>query len=131
MSMVASPPSSRIMLAGSPGQLTTCSVHHQYSSRVSPFQAKTGTPCGSSGVPFGTDGDRGGRVVLGREDVARAPADLRAERGEGLDEHGGLDRHVQRADDARALERLAVGVLARVCMRPGISCSAIPISLRP
>ena len=26
-------------------------VHHQYSSRVSPFQAKTGTPCGSSGVP--------------------------------------------------------------------------------
>ena len=28
-------------------------MHHQYSSRVSPFQAKTGTPCGSSTVPFG------------------------------------------------------------------------------
>ena len=28
-------------------------MHHQYSSSVSPFQAKTGTPCGSSGVPFG------------------------------------------------------------------------------
>ena len=29
------------------------SVHHQYSSSVSPFQAKTATPFGSSGVPSG------------------------------------------------------------------------------
>ena len=36
-----------------PGQRSTCSVHHQYSSRVSPFQAKTGTPFGSSTVPSG------------------------------------------------------------------------------
>ena len=28
-------------------------MHSQYSSRVSPFQAKTGTPLGSSGVPSG------------------------------------------------------------------------------
>ena len=28
-------------------------MHHQYSSSVSPFQAKTGTPGGSSAVPFG------------------------------------------------------------------------------
>ena len=35
------------------GQVSICSVHHQYSSSVSPFQAKTGTPCGFSGVPFG------------------------------------------------------------------------------
>ena len=28
-------------------------MHHQYSSSVSPFQANTGTPWGSSGVPFG------------------------------------------------------------------------------
>ena len=28
-------------------------MHHQYSSSVSPFQAKTAMPCGSSGVPFG------------------------------------------------------------------------------
>ncbi|MCU0300725.1 MAG: hypothetical protein MUF35_03870 [Candidatus Nanopelagicales bacterium] len=39
-SSVASPPSSRIMLGPAPsGQRSTCSVHHQYSSRVSPFQA--------------------------------------------------------------------------------------------
>ena len=30
-----------------------CSVHHQYSSSVSPFQANTGTPAGSSTVPSG------------------------------------------------------------------------------
>ena len=28
----------------SPGQVSACSVHHQYSSSVSPFQANTGTP---------------------------------------------------------------------------------------
>src|SRR6201991_2105 len=52
-SMVASPPSSRIMLAGSFGQVSICSAAHQYSSRLSPFHANTGTPCGSSGVPCG------------------------------------------------------------------------------
>ncbi len=36
-----------------PGQFTICSVHHQYSSSVSPFQANTGTPCGLSTVPLG------------------------------------------------------------------------------
>ena len=39
-SRVASPPSSRIMFGPSPsGQTSTCSVHHQYSGSVSPFQA--------------------------------------------------------------------------------------------
>ena len=52
-------------------------------------------------------GDGRGGVVLGREDVARGPADLGAERLQRLDQHGGLDGHVQRAGDARALERLA------------------------
>jgi hypothetical protein len=54
----------------------------------------------------GGDGSSG--VVLGREDVARGPADFGAERGERLDQHGGLDRHVQRTGDARALERLGL-----------------------
>src|SRR5580693_8759852 len=53
-SSVASPPSSSSMFGpDSPGQLSACSVHHQYSSSVSPFQAKTGMPRGSSGVPSG------------------------------------------------------------------------------
>merc|ERR1719311_1241386 len=39
---VASPPSSTIRSGPSfPGQVSICSVHHQYSGKVSPFQAKT------------------------------------------------------------------------------------------
>ncbi len=117
-SSVASPPSSRIMFGpaepSSPsGQRSTCSVHHQYSSSVSPFHAYTGTPAGVLGRAVGTDRDRRRGVVLGGEDVAAAPAHLGAERRERLDQHGRLDRHVQRAGDARALQRLRVGVLAR------------------
>merc|ERR1719238_2257050 len=42
MSIVASPPSSTIKSGPSlPGHVSICSVHHQYSSRVSPFQANT------------------------------------------------------------------------------------------
>src|SRR6201997_2873939 len=50
-SMVWLPTSSRIILAGSLGQVSICSAAHQYSSSVSPFHANTGTPLGSSGVP--------------------------------------------------------------------------------
>ena len=56
-------------------------------------------------------GDGGGGVILGREDVARGPADLGAEGLERLDQDGRLDGHVERAGDARALEGLARGVL--------------------
>src|SRR3984957_6348184 len=53
-SMVASPPSSRSMFGpAASGQVRACSVHHQYSASVSPFQAKTGMPLGSSAVPSG------------------------------------------------------------------------------
>ena len=47
------------------------------------------------------DDDSRGSVVLGREDVAGDPADLGAERYQRLDQHRGLDRHMQRADDPR------------------------------
>src|SRR6266567_491104 len=53
-SSVASPPSSSSRLGPvSPGQVSACSVHHQYSGMVSPFQAKTAMPPGSSAVPPG------------------------------------------------------------------------------
>ncbi len=51
-------------------------------------------------------GDRGGGVILRRVDVARDPADVGAERLQRLDQHRRLDRHVQRAGDTRALQRL-------------------------
>src|SRR5947209_15687566 len=47
-------------------------------------------------------GDGGGRMVLSGEDVARRPTNLRAQLEKRLDEHRGLDRHVQRAGDLGA-----------------------------
>jgi len=42
---------------------------------------------------------------LGGKDIARRPAHGRAEFNECLDEHGGFDRHVQRAGNAHTVER--------------------------
>src|ERR1700722_15508933 len=72
--MVASPPSSRIMFGDWPsGQVSACSVHHQYSSRVSPFQAKTGMPLGSSVVPSGPTATAAAAGAWGGGGVGRAP----------------------------------------------------------
>ena len=121
--IVASPPSSRIMLAGSPSQVSICSAAHQYSSRVSPFHAKTAA-LGLLRRAVRTDDDGRGGVVLGGEDVARRPAHLGTESDERLDQHRGLHGHVQRAGDARALERQHVGVLAPQRHQPGHLVSA-------
>src|SRR4028118_1285034 len=141
-SRVASPPSSSSMF-GPPTppppsrNPTRRWAPRQYSSSVSPFQANTGTPAGSSAVPSGPTtiaaaawswggrrwrgprgraargprGGCGGAVALGGEDVAGAPAEVGPGRGEGLDEDGGLHRHVQRAGDAGAGQGLPVAVL--------------------
>jgi hypothetical protein len=124
MSSVTSPPSSTTSCGPLPpgNEIALPACRSQYSSSVSPFQAKTG-------VPVFRDG--GGGVVLRREDVARGPAHVGAELLQRLDEHRGLDRHVQRAGDAHAGERLAGPNFLRTDMRPGISCSATEISLRP
>ena len=50
-------------------------------------------------------------MVLGREDVARDPAHVGAQVGEGLDQDGGLHRHVQRPHDPGPRQRLATPVL--------------------
>ena len=51
-------------------------------------------------------GDGGGGVVLGGEDVAGAPGDLGPQLQQRLDEHRGLDGHVQTARDPGAGQRL-------------------------
>ena len=113
------------------GQVRACSVHHQYSSSVSPFQAKTAMPFGSSGVPSGPTATAAAAwswvekmlqlaqrtsapsatsvsistavcIVMWREPVTRAP--------------------FSGWDSANS---------SRVAIRPGISCSARRISLRP
>ena len=68
-------------------------------------------PFGLSTVPVAADGDRRRGVILRREDVARHPAHVGAEVDERLDEHGRLHRHVQRAHDPRAGERVLALVL--------------------
>ena len=107
-SRVASPPSSRIMFGPSSGQPhSTCSVHHQYSSSVSPFQAKTGTPFGLSTVPSGPTTMAAAAwswVEKMLHDAQRTSAPSSSQR---LDQHRGLDGHVQRAGDAGAAQRLA------------------------
>ena len=54
---------------------------------------------------------RSSGMVLRGEDVAAGPSHLRAEGDEGLDEDGGLHRHVQGAGDAGARQRLGLAEL--------------------
>ena len=54
--------------------------------------------------------DRGGGVILRGENIAAGPAHIGAEIDQRLDQHRGLDRHVQRTGDAHAFERFRSGV---------------------
>jgi hypothetical protein len=55
--------------------------------------------------------DRGGGVVLRRIDVAGRPTHVGAERCQRFDQHRGLNRHVQRASDPCAAQRLFRAIL--------------------
>ncbi len=55
-------------------------------------------------------GNRGGRMVLGRKDVARRPAHVCAQSDERFDQHRCLDGHMERSGNARPLEGLAGGI---------------------
>ena len=114
-SRVASPPSSRIMLGPPPsGQSSTCSVHHQYSgerlalpgvdrdTRPAPPACRPGRPTTAAAA--------WSWVEKMLQDAQRTCG---AERDQRLDQHRGLDRHVQRAGDPGAAQRLGLGVLAR------------------
>ena len=113
------------------GQVSACSVHHQYSSSVSPFQANTGTPCGSSGVPFGPTAIAAAAwswVEKMLQDTQRtsAPSATRVS----------ISTAVCTVMCSEPMMRApASGWVAansrRIDIRPGISCSASVISLRP
>src|SRR5437899_6308340 len=132
---VASPPSSTISVGPLPsGHSSASLVHHQYSSSVSPFHANTGVPFGSFTVP----------PVSGRPTATAAAAWSCVEK---------MLQDTQRTSAPSSFSvsmRTAVwivmcrlpmmrapasGFLAPCClrsaMRPGISCSASRISLRP
>jgi len=123
MIVVASPPSSRIMFGSQPsGPRSVCSMHHQKSASLMPFQAKTGTPVAAmaaaawSWVENTLQEDQRTEapsavnvsistavwIVMCRQPTIRAPA-------------SGLDWPNS----------------ARSAISPGISSSAMEISLRP
>ena len=135
-SRVASPPSSRIMFGpttvpSASRNLKSCSVAHQYSGSVSPFQANTGTPWGSSGVPCGPttaaaaawscvekmlqDTQRTSAPRLTRVSISTAVCTVMCS---------------EPATRAPCRGR-ASAYSRRSSIRPGISCSASRISLRP
>src|SRR5436190_2873205 len=132
-SSVASPPSSRIMLGPSsrPRHVSICSVHHQYSSSVSPFHAKTGMPFGSSGVPSGPTTAAAAawscvEKMLQLAQRTSAPSEVSVSMSTAV-WIVMCSEPVMRA----ALRGCSAAYFSRSAIRPGISCCASSISLRP
>ena len=132
-SSVASPPSSRIMFGppSASGQHMTCSVHHQYSSSVSPFHANTGTPRGSSTLPSGPTATAAAawswvEKMLQLHQRTSAPSAVRVSISTAVWIVMCSDP-VMRAP----FSGWASANSRRSDIRPGISCSASVISLRP
>ena len=112
-------------------QVSACSVHHQYSSRVSPFQAKTGMPWGSSGVPSGPTAIAAAawswvEKMLQLAQRTCAPSAARVSISTAV-------WMVMCSDPVIRAPRsgCASAYSSRTAIRPGISCSASLISLRP
>src|SRR6202034_3815771 len=131
-SSVASPPSSRIMFGPpSPGHSRAWTVHHQYSSSVSPFQANTGTPWGSSTVPFGPTATAAAawswvEKMLQLAQRTWAPSAVRVSMSTAV------WIVMCRLPVIRAPRSGWLGAYSsRTDISPGISCSASWISLRP
>ncbi len=131
-SSVASPPSSSSMFGpGWPGQLSACSVHHQYSSSVSPFQANTGMPFGSSTVPSrptATAAAAWSWVEKMLQDAQRtcAPSATRVSISTAVCTVMCSDPVIR-----APVSGCSRAHSSRTAIRPGISCSASRISRRP
>ena len=106
-------------------------MHHQYSSSVSPFHANTGTPFGSSTVPSGPTATAAAawscvEKMLQLAQRTRAPSAVRVSMSTAVCTVMWSDP-VTRAPANGWLAAYS----ARIAIRPGISCSASTISLRP
>jgi len=128
-------PSSRIMLAGSLGQVSIFSAAHQYSSRVSPFHAKIGHALGlfrcfrADRRPWPPRAWSWVEKMLHDAHRTSAPSANKS-----LDQHTAVCTVMcsEPEDGARPLERQHLGeTRGRSDISPGISCSASRISLRP
>ena len=121
-SSVASPPSSRIMFGPPSGQVSACSVHHQYSSSVSPFQANTGMPAAAIAAAAWSWVEK----MLHEHQRTSAPSDTSVS----------ISTAVWMVMCSEPVTRAPLSGWAgpnssRSAISPGISCSASSISLRP
>ena len=134
-SRVASPPSSSSMFGPTTAPLSSRNsnrrwVHHQYSARLSPFQAKTGTPAGSSGVPSPTTIAAAAWSWV--EKMLQLTQRTSAPRAVSVSMRTAVCTVMCSEPAMRApASGWASPYSARRAMRPGISCSASWISLRP
>ena len=106
-------------------------MHHQYSSSVSPFQANTGTPRGSSGVPSGPTATAAAawswvEKMLQLHQRTSAPSAVSVSISTAV-WIVMCSEPVMRAP----FSGWASAYSRRIAIRPGISCSASVISLRP
>ena len=119
------------MLQCSPPQVSICSAHHQYSSRLSPFQAKTGTPSGSSGVPLGPT-TVAAAAWSWVEKMLQLAQRTWAPRATRVSISTAVCTVMCSEPEIRApLSGATSAYSRRSAIRPGISCSASLISLRP
>ncbi len=106
-------------------------MHHQYSASVSPFQAKTGTPAGASGVPVGpttTPAAAWSCVEKMLQDTHRTSAP----RAVSVSMSTAVWMVMWREPMMRApLSGCCPAYSSRSAARPGISARASSISLRP
>src|SRR3954454_18379217 len=122
-SSVTSPPSSRIMFGPLPsGQRTVCSRHHQYSSSVSPFHAKTGTPDSAIAAAAWSWVEK--MLQLAQRTSAPSAVSVSMSTAVWMVM---CSEPVMRAP----LRGCRAANSSRIDIRPGISCSASLISLRP
>ena len=94
-----------------PGTVSLCSINHEYSGSVPPFQLSLRNASLSE--------------ILRTEVVMGRPL-LRGTEDKCLDEHVRLDRHVQGYAGGQAPERLDVPKSSRHVMGPGIPCCGVP-----
>src|SRR3954451_8069046 len=132
---VASPPSSSSMFGPTTSPFSSRNskrrcVHHQYSGRVSPFHADTGTPAGCSGVPSPTTIAAAAWSCV--EKMLQLTQRTSAPSAVSVSMRTAVCTVMCREPAMRAPERgCASPYSARSAIRPGISCSASWISLRP
>src|SRR5438128_317104 len=113
------------------GHTSASLVHHQYSSSVSPFQAKTAAPRGLAGVPPRPTATAAAAVscvlkMLHEAQRTSAPRSISVSISTAVCTVM-CSEPVMRAPPSG----LAAAYRARSAMSPGISCSARRISLRP